>query len=107
MVRWLKRDDSGDTPVWGMIQDQRYIEYDEHQDEYTQVATLPEEDVGEGVVNADYGLHLTGESFSVSSFVSGNESDVGIEREGDRLYVLDNDADLIRVLLLDGTPRYC
>ena len=103
VVRWIKRDDSGDTPVWGMIQDQRYIEYDEHQDEYTQVATLPEEDVGEGVVNADYGLHLTGESFSVSSFVSGNESDVGIEREGDRIYVLDDDADLIRPLLLDGT----
>ena len=103
VVRWLKRDDSGDTPVWGMIQDQRFIEYDEHQDEYTQVATLPEEDVGEGVVNADYGLHLTGESFSVSSFVSGNESDVGIEREGDRIYVLDDDALLIRPLLLDGT----
>ena len=47
MVRWIKRDDSGDTPIWQMIQDtRRFVEYDEHQDEYTVVATLPEEDVG-------------------------------------------------------------
>ena len=43
VVRWMRRDDSGDTPVWGMIQDQRYVEYDEYQDEYTKIATLPEE----------------------------------------------------------------
>ena len=103
VVRWMKRDDSGNTPVWGMIQDQRYLEYDEYQDTYTKIATLPEEGGLDGVVNVNYGMHLPGESFQ-SDLIDQNNIDYGIARDGDRLYMLDSQDLLIRPLLLDGTP---
>ena len=61
VVRWLRR--NGTT--WQMIQDQRYIEYDEGQDEYTKVSEVPEESGLEGIVAADYGAYLPDESFIV------------------------------------------
>ena len=98
MVRWIKRKDSGDTAIWQMIQDQRYIEYDEYQDEYTKIATLPVEDVGEGVVDTDYGLYLEGESFDLPQ----DDFDFdGIAIDGDRIFGLDSQQ--IYTLLLDGS----
>ena len=44
VVRWIKRDDSNDTPVWHDDSGPTVCGVYEHQDEYTQVATLPEEE---------------------------------------------------------------
>ena len=100
VVRWLRR--NGTT--WQMIQDQRFVEYDEHQDEYSEVATLPVENVGEGVVNTDYGLYLEGESFDTPSNMYQGRS---VSRDGDRIYHFktDNGDDIayIDVFRLDGT----
>ena len=41
VVRWLKQDGSGDTPLWYAIQDQRLIEYNELQDEYKKLTDAP------------------------------------------------------------------
>ena len=86
VVRWMRRDDSGKTPVWGMIQDQRYLEYDEYQDEYTKIATLPEESGLEGVVNNNYGQYLASESFTAQMGVG---KGIAIDTENRRIYVTD------------------
>ena len=101
VVRWMKRDDSGDTPVWGMIQDQRYLEYDEYQDTYTKVATLPEESGLSGVVPNDYGQYLANESFEVDMSI---EKGIAIDTDMKRIYATDPGADS-RILsyLFDGT----
>lgn len=101
VVRWLRRDDSGDTPVWGMIQDQRYLEYDEYQDEYAVVATLPSDERLDGIVNDNYGMYLSGESFIVDADTG---KGVAIDVDAERIYVTDFGSNS-RILsyLFDGT----
>ena len=89
--------------VWQMIQDQRFIEYDEHLDEYTKIADLPSDEGLEGIVDTP-GEHLSGEDIDVSSVFTQNETDAGVDRQGDRIYLLDDSQNTIQVLLLDGTP---
>ena len=102
VVRWMRRDDSGDTPVWGMIQDQRYLEYNEYQDEYTKIATLPEESGLEGIVNNNYGQYLASESFEVDM---GVEKGVAIDTDLRRIYATDRSENPTKIVshLFDGT----
>ena len=121
VVRWIRRDDSGDTPVWGMIQDQRYLEYDEYQDEYKVIADLPEESGLEGTVNVNYGRYLPDESFVVP--YSGDirpgsyalSSLLGVGATDDRIYFLSSNSSrhgslnlrnkvYLSATLRDGTP---
>ena len=104
VVRWLKREVRNGTPIWQMIQDQRFVEYDEHQDEYTKVATLPEDSGLDGVVNTDYGVLLPDESFDLSdAFVQGaTVNPRGVAVTDSRIYILNNFK--ISAFLLDLTP---
>lgn len=98
VVRWLHRHVPADgNPIWSMVQDERFIEYDEYQDEYKQVSELPKAGGLKGIVNADYGSYLSQESFRVNDL----SNPKGIARDGNRIYILDSYT--IRVFLLDGT----
>lgn len=83
VVRWMRR--SGTK--WQMIQDDRFVEYDWYQDEYTEVSRLPSEGGLDGIVNTNYGMYLPGESFSVDATA---EAGVAVDVEARRIYVLES-----------------
>lgn len=109
VVRWLRRDDSAGTPVWQMIQDAQYIEYDEYQDEYTKVATLPTQSGLSGVVPDNYGELLASESF-VFTDDEGNTFNptaiaVNSKTNTTRIYAVSshNGANRVYPFLIDGS----
>ena len=94
-----------------MIQDTRVVEYDEHQDEYTVLADLPEDAGTEGVVNTNYGTYLETESLDFEALHPDMNFTyiTGFARDGDRLYLFrqnSNDRNFVPTLhtfLVDGT----
>ena len=64
IARWLKH--NPDTDKWLMSIDTRLVEYDEYQDDYTELATIPEDTNIEDVPPGDYGTLLEDQSIDVS-----------------------------------------
>ncbi|MDE0685623.1 MAG: hypothetical protein OXI63_22065, partial [Candidatus Poribacteria bacterium] len=102
VVRWMLRDESGDTPVQYLIQDDRFVEYDEYQDEYTELSELPEESGLEGGVGAGHGDYLSGESFNVS-ITADQSGDISTDVENNRIYILYGNTLTVRTYTLDGS----
>ena len=94
VVRWMRRNGT----IWQLIQDQRFIEYDEHQDEYTKIADLPSENGLGGIVNNNYGMYLTSESFNTAAVATNG---IAVDASEKRIYVLERTR--IVPYLLDGT----
>lgn len=107
VVRWIDRDNSGDTPVWRMVQDQRFLEYDEFQDEYTKIATLPADSGLSGVVPTNYGRYIPGESFDFvdenGDVLRGNPAfaSAAYDSDNNRIHVMHGG--FIHTYRLDGT----
>ena len=111
VVRWLKQDGSGDTPLWYAIQDQRLIEYNELQDEYKKLTELPHETGLEGGITLEHGRHISTESFTVPDMTPDAEIYenyiTGIDIANNRIYLLERTGGLstrrLHVFHRDGT----
>ena len=64
ITRWMKHDPDADK--WLMSIDTRLVEYDEYQDDYTELATIPEDTAVEDVPPGDYGTLAPDLAISVS-----------------------------------------
>ena len=65
IARWLKYNPDADK--WLMSIDTRLVEYDEYQDEYTDISTVPENTAIDEVPPGDYGELISDEQLSVTT----------------------------------------
>ena len=103
ITRWLKH--NPDTDKWLISIDTRLVEYDEYQDLYSEIATIPEDDTIDDLPPSEYGLPIDDETidYNSSSFY-GYFSDLVFYE--DRIYLAwgigVGGTDRIRVMDLDG-----
>ena len=106
VVRWMRLTAAG---TWQIVQDNRLVEYDEYQDAYTKIATLPEDTGLEGTDSAGFGTEITGEGLGFP-YPTTLRPDVNTRFRGlgateNRLYLLRQQGQAYDFvpLLLDGT----
>lgn len=106
VVRWMRFTATG---TWQMVQDNRLVEYDEYQDTYTKIATLPEDTGLEGTDSAGFGTEITGEGldfpFPTTLRPDRNTLFRGLGATENRIHLLRQQGQFYDFvpLLLDGT----
>ena len=65
ITRWLKH--NPDTDKWLMSIDTRLVEYDEYQDLYSEIATIPEDDTIDDLPPSKYGYLLMAKQLTINS----------------------------------------
>lgn len=109
ITRWMKHNPATDT--WLFSIDTRLVEYDEYQDEYTELATIPEDDTIQGAPTSGYGTPLPDRNITLTLASPTNHRIAGVAFNGTDIIALTRTTTsgstqtYIRQFAADGTEQ--